>query len=78
MRFDLLFFVARCMFSMWIFLTRPCQKSLCGVFHHIDSHNDYASPTLLLASSGTVISSYSHLSNDQTHCFIKLLDMEIG
>ncbi|XP_076591823.1 protein sel-1 homolog 3 [Chaetodon auriga] len=41
-----------CMFSIWIFVTRYCQNSTCGVFHHIDSHNDYVTPTLFLTNSG--------------------------
>ncbi|KAM6933315.1 LOW QUALITY PROTEIN: protein sel-1 homolog 3 [Xenentodon cancila] len=41
-----------CMLSIWIFLTRSCQKSMCGVFYHIDSQNNYVTPTLLLTNSG--------------------------
>ncbi|XP_029373460.1 protein sel-1 homolog 3 isoform X2 [Echeneis naucrates] len=41
-----------CLFSIWIFVTRHCQENLCGVFHHIDSQNNYATPTLLLKNSG--------------------------
>ncbi|XP_008274864.1 protein sel-1 homolog 3 [Stegastes partitus] len=41
-----------CMFSIWIFVTRHCQNIMCGVLHHIDSHNNYASPTVLLTDSG--------------------------
>ncbi|XP_077422495.1 protein sel-1 homolog 3 [Vanacampus margaritifer] len=41
-----------CMFSIWILLTRHCRVSACGLLHHIDSHNNYASPTILLTQSG--------------------------
>lgn len=41
-----------CMFSIWIFVTRHCQGKMCGVFYHIDSHNNYVTPTLLLTNSG--------------------------
>ncbi|XP_040929298.1 protein sel-1 homolog 3 isoform X2 [Betta splendens] len=41
-----------CAFSIWIFVTRHCQERLCGVFYHINSHNDYATPTVLLKRSG--------------------------
>ncbi|CAJ1065052.1 protein sel-1 homolog 3 [Xyrichtys novacula] len=42
----------RCMFSMWILVTRHCQGKLCGLFHHIDDLNDYVSPALFLTHSG--------------------------
>ncbi|KAM9359356.1 protein sel-1 homolog 3 [Symphorus nematophorus] len=41
-----------CMFSIWVFVTRHCKHNMCGVFHHIDSHKNYATPTLLLTNSG--------------------------
>uniref|UniRef100_A0A672Z1Z1 Protein sel-1 homolog 3-like n=1 Tax=Sphaeramia orbicularis TaxID=375764 RepID=A0A672Z1Z1_9TELE len=41
-----------CMFSMWIFVTKHCQERLCGVFYHIDSHNNYATPAVFLTYSG--------------------------
>ncbi|XP_061916407.1 protein sel-1 homolog 3 isoform X1 [Entelurus aequoreus] len=41
-----------CVFSMWVFVARGCQDSACGLLHHIDSLNDYATPTLLLTKSG--------------------------
>nr|XP_057936867.1 protein sel-1 homolog 3 isoform X2 [Doryrhamphus excisus] len=41
-----------CTFSMWVFVTRSCRGSTCGLFYHIDSRNDYATPTLLLTKSG--------------------------
>ncbi|XP_042342919.1 protein sel-1 homolog 3 [Plectropomus leopardus] len=41
-----------CMFSIWIFVTRHCQERLCGVFYHIDSHNNYVTPTIFLKNSG--------------------------
>ncbi|TDH14660.1 hypothetical protein EPR50_G00022620 [Perca flavescens] len=41
-----------CMFSIWMFVTRRCQDNLCGVFYHIDPHNNYITPTLLIKKSG--------------------------
>eukprot|EP00064_Thunnus_orientalis_P015768 superscaffoldBa00002988_g15827 len=41
-----------CMFSIWIFVNRYCQNNMCGVFHHIDTRNNYATPTLFLTNSG--------------------------
>ncbi|KAM8767898.1 LOW QUALITY PROTEIN: protein sel-1 homolog 3 [Acanthopagrus schlegelii] len=41
-----------CMFSIWIFVTRHCQRRTCGVFHHIDSQNNYVTPTMFLTNSG--------------------------
>ncbi|XP_013888276.1 protein sel-1 homolog 3 isoform X2 [Austrofundulus limnaeus] len=41
-----------CTISIWIFVTRHCQERMCGVFHHIDSHNNYVTPSLFLKSSG--------------------------
>lgn len=44
----------RCMFSMWIFVTKTCRDNLCGVFHHVDSQNNYATPSVFLTSSGRI------------------------
>nr|XP_040048705.1 protein sel-1 homolog 3 [Gasterosteus aculeatus aculeatus] len=41
-----------CMFSVWIFVTRHCQDDLCGLLYHVDSHNNYVTPTLFLKKSG--------------------------
>ncbi|XP_024910994.1 protein sel-1 homolog 3, partial [Cynoglossus semilaevis] len=40
-----------CFFSIWMFVTSYCQN-MCGVFYHIDPHNNYATPTVLLTSTG--------------------------
>lgn len=40
------------MFSIWVLVTRHCQNELCGIFHHIDSENNYATPSLFLKASG--------------------------
>uniref|UniRef100_A0A3P8SK97 Si:dkey-24p1.6 n=1 Tax=Amphiprion percula TaxID=161767 RepID=A0A3P8SK97_AMPPE len=40
-----------CMFSIWIFVTKYCQELMCGILHHIDSHNNYATPTVFLTDS---------------------------
>ncbi|KAG9348491.1 hypothetical protein JZ751_002227 [Albula glossodonta] len=41
-----------CVFSTWLFLSQPCRSRLCGVLHHIDSNNNYASPVMFLTNSG--------------------------
>lgn len=41
-----------CMFSIWILLTKACRDKLCGVFHHIDSQNSFATPSLFLTDAG--------------------------
>uniref|UniRef100_A0A8P4K9E1 Si:dkey-24p1.6 n=1 Tax=Dicentrarchus labrax TaxID=13489 RepID=A0A8P4K9E1_DICLA len=41
-----------CMFSIWVFVTSHCQKRMCGLFYHIDPHNNYITPTLFLTNSG--------------------------
>ncbi|KAM3615628.1 uncharacterized protein V6R79_005287 [Siganus canaliculatus] len=41
-----------CTFSIWIFVIRHCHTTVCGIFYHIDSHNNYATPVVLLAKSG--------------------------
>ncbi|XP_039985928.1 protein sel-1 homolog 3 [Xiphias gladius] len=43
---------AWCSFSIWVFVTGRCRESMCGVFHHIDSDNNYATPALFLTTSG--------------------------
>ncbi|XP_068173865.1 protein sel-1 homolog 3 isoform X2 [Antennarius striatus] len=43
---------AWCMFSIWIFVSRSCQKKLCGVFHHINSKNNFVTPSVFLRNSG--------------------------
>uniref|UniRef100_A0A3Q3EJG5 Protein sel-1 homolog 3-like n=1 Tax=Labrus bergylta TaxID=56723 RepID=A0A3Q3EJG5_9LABR len=43
---------SRFMFSLWIWLTGHCQEKMCGLFYHIDSNDDYTTPTLLLTKSG--------------------------
>ncbi|XP_030599712.1 protein sel-1 homolog 3 [Archocentrus centrarchus] len=41
-----------CTFSIWLYVTGYCQEALCGIFHHIDSQNNYVTPALLLTNSG--------------------------
>uniref|UniRef100_A0A3Q0T214 Si:dkey-24p1.6 n=1 Tax=Amphilophus citrinellus TaxID=61819 RepID=A0A3Q0T214_AMPCI len=41
-----------CTFSIWLYVTTYCQEALCGIFHHIDSQNNYVTPALLLTNSG--------------------------
>ncbi|XP_062873403.1 protein sel-1 homolog 3 [Trichomycterus rosablanca] len=41
-----------CTFSLWLLLDQPCQQRMCGLLHHIDAKEDYASPSLFLKSTG--------------------------
>ncbi|KAM4627603.1 protein sel-1 homolog 3 [Polymixia lowei] len=41
-----------CIFSIWVFVTRHCQQSKCGVLYHLDSDDNYDTPALFLTSSG--------------------------
>ncbi|XP_040902663.1 protein sel-1 homolog 3 [Toxotes jaculatrix] len=41
-----------CLFSIWIFVTRRCQESMCGVLHHIDSNKNFVTPAVFLTNSG--------------------------
>ncbi|XP_062241389.1 protein sel-1 homolog 3 [Platichthys flesus] len=41
-----------CLFSIWIFVSRRCQGALCSIFHHINSEDNYISPSLFLTHSG--------------------------
>nr|XP_019943733.1 PREDICTED: protein sel-1 homolog 3-like [Paralichthys olivaceus] len=43
-----------CLFSAWIFVSRHCQGSLCGMLHHINSENNYISPSMFLTNSGQI------------------------
>ncbi|CAN9511215.1 unnamed protein product [Ophioblennius macclurei] len=43
-----------CMFTIWIFVTKPCEERLCGIFYHIDSDNEYSTPALFLKQSGQI------------------------
>lgn len=43
-----------CTFSIWILLTKACPDKLCGVFHHVDSQNTYATPAVFLTRSGRI------------------------
>ncbi|KAG7321594.1 hypothetical protein KOW79_014452 [Hemibagrus wyckioides] len=41
-----------CGFSLWVFLDQPCKEHLCGILHHLDTQEDYVSPSLFLAHTG--------------------------
>ncbi|XP_060928555.1 protein sel-1 homolog 3 [Limanda limanda] len=41
-----------CSFSVWLFVSTRCQGRLCSVFHHINSEDNYISPSLFLKQSG--------------------------
>ncbi|XP_049323398.1 protein sel-1 homolog 3 [Astyanax mexicanus] len=41
-----------CAFTVWVLLEQPCRDRLCGLFHHIDSKENYATPTVFLTRTG--------------------------
>ncbi|XP_067221496.1 protein sel-1 homolog 3 [Chanodichthys erythropterus] len=43
-----------CAVSFWVLLTKPCSNRLCGLLHHIDVKNNYATPTLFLTDIGKI------------------------
>ncbi|KAL7832169.1 hypothetical protein AOLI_G00297170 [Acnodon oligacanthus] len=43
-----------CAFSMWVLLEEPCRDHLCGLLHHVDSQENYATPSLFLTRSGQI------------------------
>ena len=40
---------------MWVLVTRHCQNPLCGILYHIDSENNYVTPSLFLKASGRLM-----------------------
>lgn len=52
---SLVFF--RCAFSLWVLLVKPCSNRLCGLVHHIDAENDYATPAMFLTNTGEPLTS---------------------
>ncbi|NP_001410190.1 protein sel-1 homolog 3 precursor [Danio rerio] len=43
-----------CAVSLWLLLVKPCSNRFCGLLHHIDAENNYASPTVFLTESGKI------------------------
>ncbi|XP_066533515.1 protein sel-1 homolog 3 [Hoplias malabaricus] len=41
-----------CAFTLWVLLDQPCGDPLCGLLHHIDSQENYATPSLFLTNTG--------------------------
>lgn len=44
----------RCNFSTWIYLTQSCRWRFCGVLHHLDWNNNYASPAIFITHTGSL------------------------
>ncbi|MGH0164514.1 UNVERIFIED_CONTAM: hypothetical protein FKN15_047339 [Acipenser sinensis] len=44
----------RCTFSTWIYLTQSCRWRFCGVLHHLDWNNNYASPAIFITHTGSL------------------------
>ncbi|XP_076850945.1 protein sel-1 homolog 3 [Brachyhypopomus gauderio] len=66
-----------CAFHIWVLLTQPCRDGLCGIVHHIDSKENYATPSLFLTSSGHI-----HVQlqgeNDQSTAFLSHFTLALG
>ncbi|RVE65008.1 hypothetical protein OJAV_G00131930 [Oryzias javanicus] len=66
-----------CMISFWIFLTSHCKQNLCGLFYHIDSQNNYVTPTVLLKHTG-----YLHIQvngeNEESSAFLSLFTVPLN
>ncbi|XP_069495663.1 protein sel-1 homolog 3-like [Ambystoma mexicanum] len=41
-----------CSFTTWLYVLRYCPLDYCGVLYHLDAQNNYASPAVLMTSSG--------------------------
>ncbi|XP_072262465.1 protein sel-1 homolog 3 [Pyxicephalus adspersus] len=41
-------------FSIWMYLLDYCKSKECGIIHHVDSNNMYATPLLFLTATGHV------------------------
>ncbi|KAJ7986538.1 hypothetical protein DPEC_G00340900 [Dallia pectoralis] len=41
--------------SVWVYLVKWCDKSLCGIIHHIDQNSKYDTPLIQLTNTGDVI-----------------------
>ncbi|XP_051522393.1 protein sel-1 homolog 3-like [Myxocyprinus asiaticus] len=48
------FYYPWCDFSLWVLLVKPCSTRLCGLLHHIDSDNNYSTPSLFLTETGKI------------------------
>ncbi|AWO98759.1 putative protein sel-1 -like 3 [Scophthalmus maximus] len=67
-----------CLFSIWVFVTRHCQQeSKCGVFHHIDSDNNYVTPTLFITNSGQLHIQVNGQS-DESFAFLSPFKVPLG
>ncbi|KAL0973423.1 hypothetical protein UPYG_G00203400 [Umbra pygmaea] len=64
-------------FSIWVFLTEPCQQHFCAVFHHIDSKNNYATPTLFLVNSGH-LHVQLHGESEKSSAFLSPFQVPLG
>uniref|UniRef100_A0A8C1S9G7 Si:dkey-24p1.6 n=1 Tax=Cyprinus carpio TaxID=7962 RepID=A0A8C1S9G7_CYPCA len=40
--------------SLWVLLEKPCSNRLCGLLLHIDSENNYATPSVFLTDTGRI------------------------
>lgn len=38
--------------SFWVLVEKPCSNRLCGLLLHIDSENNYATPSMFLTDTG--------------------------
>ncbi|XP_016128411.1 protein sel-1 homolog 3-like [Sinocyclocheilus grahami] len=40
--------------SLWVLVEKPCSNHLCGLLLHIDSENNYVTPTMFLTDAGKI------------------------
>uniref|UniRef100_A0A672K6C2 Protein sel-1 homolog 3-like n=1 Tax=Sinocyclocheilus grahami TaxID=75366 RepID=A0A672K6C2_SINGR len=40
--------------SLWVLVEKPCSNHLCGLLLHIDSENNYVTPTMFLTDAGRI------------------------
>uniref|UniRef100_A0A671SD00 Protein sel-1 homolog 3-like n=1 Tax=Sinocyclocheilus anshuiensis TaxID=1608454 RepID=A0A671SD00_9TELE len=40
--------------SLWVLVEKPCSNHLCGLLLHIDSENNYVTPTMFLTDTGRI------------------------
>uniref|UniRef100_A0A8C1MD79 Si:dkey-24p1.6 n=1 Tax=Cyprinus carpio TaxID=7962 RepID=A0A8C1MD79_CYPCA len=40
--------------SLWVLVEKPCSNRLCGLLLHIDSENNYATPSMFLTDTGRI------------------------
>ncbi|XP_076014671.1 protein sel-1 homolog 3 isoform X2 [Genypterus blacodes] len=55
-------------FSVWFYLLEWCQKETCGIIHHVDRENSYASILMMLTDKGD-LRIQAHLGSGEDEAF---------